>query len=93
MGILEISGAIVLGYLMGWFPSRHDKRSVEIISQNHNDMKELCDKFADLSCQLFNQRNTVSQVAPTNMEPLTNIEMTDEELLSLNADLLGAING
>lgn len=80
---------LVIGYLMGWFPHRQDK--FKIVTDHASDMKDLCEQFANLSCQLFNQQQNAN-VQPST-DPLFAEEPSDEQLVDDAADMMGAVNG
>ena len=80
---------LVLGYFMGWFPHRHDK--FKIVTDYADSMKNLCEQFANLSCELFNQKHNSS--IQSNTDPLLFEEPSDEDLAREAADMMGAVNG
>jgi hypothetical protein len=71
--------------------NRLEERAIELMSEHFLAMKELTDKFADLSCQQFNQLHNAKIFDALNSPPMPiSNSMQPKDGENDFADLLGA---
>lgn len=77
-------GALVLGWLLGWYPNRQR-------NDHYQDMRDLTNQFANLSAQLINQVSSNTQQPtyfPTPAQPVDG-ELQQEVEESFFSDMQG----